>query len=187
MEYAEYFKELIGLKIKEVRLEYDITQKDLAKMIGTSQARLASYEKGTVMPSNEVLSKIAPALDKNVGFFCNDTGMLEKEETPTGDLYRFLYMDIYQFDSKAKNHEKIEDIYKNLDEENKKVILQFAKLLLAGQNNGQILEDNLKALKYELRNYDISTNSNTIKKILYDDRVSASASKDLKQKQKIKQ
>lgn len=187
MEYAKYFKELLGLKIKEVRLEYDITQKDLAKMIGTSQARLASYENGTVMPSNEVLSKIASALDKNVGFFCNDTGMLEEEETPAGNLYHFLYMGIEQLDGEVKNDEKIEDIYKKLDEENKKVIIQFAKLLLAGQNNGQILEDNLKALQYKLRNYDISTNINTIKKVLYDDRVPVTESNDLMQKQKIKQ
>ena len=85
MEYAEYFKKLLGLKIKEVRLEYDMTQKEMAKMIGTSQARLASYENGTVMPSNEVLAKIASSLDKKVGFFCNDAGMLEKIESESSD------------------------------------------------------------------------------------------------------
>ena len=72
MEYAEYFKKLLGLKIKQVRLEYDMTQKEMAKMIGTSQARLASYENGTVMPSNEVIAKMASSLDEKVGFFCND-------------------------------------------------------------------------------------------------------------------
>lgn len=171
MEYAEYFKKLLGLKIKEVRLEYDMTQKEMAKMIGTSQARLASYENGTVMPSNEVLAKIASALDKKVGFFCNDAGMLEKTESEAGDEYRFLYMNRYLLDDENKPHRNIDNIFKKLHEDNKNILIQFAELLLAGQNDGETLESNLKVLQYELRNYDVSRNANAKRKVLYDDRV----------------
>ena len=187
MEYAEYFKKLLGLKIKQVRLEYDMTQKEMAKMIGTSQARLASYENGTVMPSNEVIAKMASSLDEKVGFFCNDSGMLEKTESDVGDEYRFLYVNRYLFDDENKPHKNIEDIFKNLNEDNKNVLIQFAKLLEAGQDDGKALENNLEALKRRLRNFDISENSNVKRKVLYDDRVPVSTPDESGQKRNIQQ
>ena len=46
MEYAEYFKKLLGLKIKQVRLEYDMTQKEMAKYLGISTVSYQRKESG---------------------------------------------------------------------------------------------------------------------------------------------
>ena len=80
-----------------------------------------------------------------------------------------------------------EDIFKNLNEDNKNVLIQFAELLLAGQDDGKALENNLEALKRRLRNFDISENSNVRRKVLYDDRAPVSTPDESGQKRNIKQ
>ena len=97
--------------------------------------------------------------------------MLEKTESEAGDEYRFLYMNRYLLDDENKPHRNIDNIFKKLHEDNKNILIQFAELLLAGQNDGETLESNLKVLQYELRNYDVSRNANAKRKVLYDDRV----------------
>ena len=57
--------EAIGLVIKN-RLKKKMTQKDLAKKIGTKQANISRFESGNVNPSLDFLSKIAQALDMKV-------------------------------------------------------------------------------------------------------------------------
>ena len=46
-------------RIKKLRKEHDMNQKEFAEYIGIRQATLSSYEKGTVTPSSETLLCIA--------------------------------------------------------------------------------------------------------------------------------
>lgn len=46
-------------RIKNLRLDKDLKQKDLAKVIGSSQQTYSDYEKGRYDIPNEVLLKIA--------------------------------------------------------------------------------------------------------------------------------
>lgn len=52
-----------GEKIRMIRLEKGITQKQLAKLLNTSQQNLAQYESGKRKPKIETLHKIAYALN----------------------------------------------------------------------------------------------------------------------------
>lgn len=49
-------------KIKKIRKEKGITQKELAKRLGWSAAHVSQYETGTRTPKHETLVKIASAL-----------------------------------------------------------------------------------------------------------------------------
>ena len=59
----------IGQRIRKVRLEHGIKQKDLARKIGISQGALTNFELGRRKISLEWLVKIARALEMPVGYF----------------------------------------------------------------------------------------------------------------------
>ncbi len=50
-------------KIKKIRLEHGISQKDLAKDLGISRSCLANYETGKRQPDNDMLIRIADRFD----------------------------------------------------------------------------------------------------------------------------
>lgn len=51
------------LRVKELRLENGLTQKELAKMVKTSQSNIARWEKGIILPSSDFVVMLAKALD----------------------------------------------------------------------------------------------------------------------------
>lgn len=57
--------ELIA-RIMELRIKYDLTQAQLAKMIGTKQSAISRLESGDYNPSVQLLEKIAKALNKKL-------------------------------------------------------------------------------------------------------------------------
>lgn len=66
-------------KIKNSRLQAELTQKELAKRLGTSQQNIAQYESGKRVPKIETLQKIANALNVSVNELRSDNEiMLEK-------------------------------------------------------------------------------------------------------------
>lgn len=66
-------------KIKNSRLQAGLTQKELAKRLGTSQQNIAQYESGKRVPKIETLQKIANALNVSVNELRSDNEiMLEK-------------------------------------------------------------------------------------------------------------
>lgn len=56
----------IGDKIKELRRQKRLTQKELAQKLGTSPQNLAQYENGKRRPKYETIKKIATALDVTI-------------------------------------------------------------------------------------------------------------------------
>lgn len=51
-------------QIRRSRLQFDLTQADLAKAAGTSQSLIAKLERGRLNPSYEVIRKILDTLDR---------------------------------------------------------------------------------------------------------------------------
>ena len=56
----------IGENIKRVRKEKNLTQKELAEKVGTTQQNLAQYENGKRNPKIGTVSRIASALKVNI-------------------------------------------------------------------------------------------------------------------------
>ena len=50
---------MLGQNIKQLRLEKNITQKELASLIGVSQRLISNYENDSATPTVENLIKIA--------------------------------------------------------------------------------------------------------------------------------
>lgn len=68
--------ELIS-QIIDARIENHLTQKQLAELAGTDQARISRLEKGSLNPSLDFLKKIASALGKEVHITFKDKKHIE--------------------------------------------------------------------------------------------------------------
>lgn len=61
-----------GKKIREARIQKDITQKKLANLCGMYDSQIRKYESGKVEPKIETLQKIADALEVSLSFFLDE-------------------------------------------------------------------------------------------------------------------
>ena len=63
---------ITGTSIKRLRIEAGLTQRQLAELIGISQAHIAKIEKETVDPRLSTVNKILKILTKGEGKKCGD-------------------------------------------------------------------------------------------------------------------
>ena len=61
----------IGDRIKTLRQEKKLTQKDLAALVGLTYVQIGRYEKQKSSPSSEVLQKLAEVLETSTDFLMN--------------------------------------------------------------------------------------------------------------------
>ena len=80
----------IGHRIRKVRLEHGIKQKDLARKIGISQGALTNFELGRRKISLEWLLKISRALEVPVGYFLLAVEPASDDETLGPKEHRLL-------------------------------------------------------------------------------------------------
>ena len=72
---------MLGQKIKQLRLDNDITQKELADFLGVTPKAISFYELGQCMPSPEMILKMANKFNVTTDF------LLGNEEIPSQDGY----------------------------------------------------------------------------------------------------
>ncbi len=63
------YRETYAIKLRSLRLGAGLSQYDLAKALGISQANIGRYEKAVTYPSVEVMIKIADYFDTTLDFF----------------------------------------------------------------------------------------------------------------------
>lgn len=61
-------KELFSKRLKELREEKGLYQKDLAKKVGIAQSVVARYETGTARPGIDTLMQLAIALETTTDY-----------------------------------------------------------------------------------------------------------------------
>lgn len=79
------------LRIKELRIEYGLTQKELAEKIDTTSKSIWAYENNGAVPPLDVLSKLADFFNCSIDYLAgrsDDFGniTIKKEKSPTDDL-----------------------------------------------------------------------------------------------------
>lgn len=79
----------IGKNIKKYRLENKITQTDLGKSIDRSLSVIQKYEAGDIIPSINVIEKIAKVLNIDSTKLYLDEGIAELEKKYNGLLERY--------------------------------------------------------------------------------------------------
>ena len=61
------------MKIKEIRTENGMSQKELAQLLGVSQTNIYNYEVGRTEPSIEILIKLAKALNVSIDYLVGNS------------------------------------------------------------------------------------------------------------------
>lgn len=74
---------MFKFRLKELRAKHGITQEQLAAIIGVERSSIGKYEgKQSVVPSVEILNKIADYFDVSIDYLLGRTNELSKENAP---------------------------------------------------------------------------------------------------------
>jgi len=68
-------------RVMQARKEKGLSRDALARMIGTSGPIVGRYERGDMMPSVEIATKIADALEVSLDFLVGKSSMTMKDES----------------------------------------------------------------------------------------------------------
>ena len=98
----------VGENLKKIRKEKGLTQKELGKLCGMSEAQIGQYENGLRNPKMETLEKIANALD--ISYF----ELLDiSETTKESNIQKItLNVEIKNIDEETKKAEKLIELLK---------------------------------------------------------------------------
>lgn len=124
----------IGFKIKEIRQKQNMTQKELAEIIGKTESSVQKYERGVVEVPLSVLCDIANAL--HVSFLVlldipHLTQLAEKAMNVGNTEFAELLLDVanLQFDKKYSKSQQVTIYCELLNKEGQNKLLEYAKLL----------------------------------------------------------
>jgi len=70
-----------GNRVTQARKEKGLSREELAKMIGTSGPIIGRYERGDMMPSVEIATKIADALQVSLDFLVGKSSLIVKDHS----------------------------------------------------------------------------------------------------------
>ena len=70
-------KKLIGERIKEIRKKHKLTQKDLAKLLNTSQSTISSYEHGNTIILTAFLYEMCTKLNVSMNYIVGKTNTIK--------------------------------------------------------------------------------------------------------------
>lgn len=70
---------LFSIRLKQLRKEKNLTQEDLAKILGYTRAAISGYEIGRNEPSHEVLNKLSEYFNVSVGYLTGKTDVRDIE------------------------------------------------------------------------------------------------------------
>lgn len=114
-----------GSKIKEIRQQKGLTQKQLGDMCGMYESQIRKYETGKANPKIETLQKIADALDVYIGKLDDKWGadILNNKE------------DYIKFRKQLSDYEA--DVQKKADKEERKLVENYWKLNKIGRKEAQ--------------------------------------------------
>ena len=106
-----------GKRLKALREENGLTQKDLADKLSLTPKAISFYELGAREPSGEALINMAKILETSTDYLLGNTNIKKAEKMPK-DLNKFLEQSEVIFDGNTYN----------LDPEEKEIVIQSLKV-----------------------------------------------------------
>lgn len=92
----------IGNRIKQLRKKHNFTQSELAEKVGLTYVQIGRYEKRGALPSSEVLSKLATALDTTTDFLTNGDKDIRTSNELKDNIILGLFKKVEQLEEKDK-------------------------------------------------------------------------------------
>lgn len=87
-------------RLKQLRKEAKLTQKQLAKKMNTSQPSYQNWEKGTRNPSKENLEKLSKIFNVSVDYLLGNTDIKNSDELSDADIKNILETGVASYDGK---------------------------------------------------------------------------------------
>ena len=112
-------------RIKELRLARNMTQKELADMLGVDRTAVVKYETGKNGPTSEILIKLSKIFNVSLEYLLGVDDI--KEEEIKKDLTT-------KYSDEVK---KIYEILSELSPENQKKLLELAEMYVENQKNNK--------------------------------------------------
>ena len=115
---SSHYKSPFSKKLKKIRLEHGVSQKDLSKDLGISRSCLANYETGKRQPDNDTLIRVADRFQVMVDY------LLDRSEYEALPLSPVTLAECVRIKRKFQNQLKEIDL-SPLDAEGKLSVLQY--------------------------------------------------------------
>lgn len=77
----------IGLKLKNLRLQYDKTQTDMAKILNVAKSTVSMYERNQREPGADILKKYAQTFDVSLDYLLGNERPVEGQDYITINVY----------------------------------------------------------------------------------------------------
>lgn len=103
-------------KLKELRLNSNLTQKNIADQLGCNQTAFGKYERGELEPNVDTLIKLSKIFNCSVDYLIgneNDYGVIQTSNVPT----------------LTKTQTELLSVFNLLSEEDQHQVIGFAKAL----------------------------------------------------------
>lgn len=110
-----------GDRLKELRIEKQLTQEELAKIFNTGKASISNYEQNTRLPDANTISRYADYFGVSVDYILGKSNIRKPEATDIDPVYFRLMQDAKRKGITPKDIEKaikfIEDARREDEEE----------------------------------------------------------------------
>jgi transcriptional regulator with XRE-family HTH domain len=132
----------LGERLKQSRLDMDLTQKDLAIKVGVSDKTVSAWENGTKTPRSSTMYTLARIFGKPSDYFFSTSPAPTEEElanyaynstSDTAKALRDHLMSAMKLLEQQQGESEIEAKYNQLTPANQKSVMDMVDFLLAQQ------------------------------------------------------
>lgn len=147
-------------RIKEARLKRELTQEQLANLVGVAKSTITGYEKGNRIPTAAMVGQIADVTGVDANFlFQDEVTELYKDKATPEEFENIIkkYRDLdnhgketvsYILDRELKRTQQLEKAAAEMQRSNIRIIQYYQKLASAG--TGQVLFDDVAVDRIEI-------------------------------------
>ncbi len=117
-------------RIKELRHSKNLSQLDLARILGVSTSTIGMYEQGRREPNNKMLLKLAQALDVSVDYLIGATDIMERFdiELVSNDIAKHLIDNpALMFNNECYTQEELTELCSAIEQIVKKTLIDRLK------------------------------------------------------------
>ena len=104
----------LGNKLKNLRKQNDLTQEDLAKLLGTANSTISMYERDARVPDFETMRNLAEIFRVDMNYLVGHSPSSEPPKLTEGE-------------------EMILDLFRRVPEDQQKLVLQMIRAALGNQ------------------------------------------------------
>ena len=106
-------------RLRELRLERNLSQAKLGKMLGVNQTAIGKYERGDAEPNIKMLFQLSQIFEVSIDYLLgnsDDFGIVNVKADKVGSFLN-------------EREKELVDLFRNLDEKHQKAVCEFIKTL----------------------------------------------------------